>query len=113
MLLSASVMNKPQEKKFQRRQEDFLCENCGATIVGNGYTNHCTKCLWSKHVDVSPGDRLADCGGLMEPVALRQESTGYVLTHRCQKCGHEKKNRSAEEDDFEALLELSRRLANK
>lgn len=106
-------MIKPQEKKFQRRQEDFLCENCGAAIRGNGYTNHCTKCLWSKHVDVSPGDRASECGGLMEPIALKQESTGYVLTHRCQKCGYKKKNRSAEEDDFEALLELSRRLANK
>jgi hypothetical protein len=106
-------MIKPQEKKFQRRQEDFQCENCGTTVVGNGYTNHCTKCLWSKHVDVSPGDRLATCGGLMEPISLKQESVGYILIHRCVKCGHEKKNRGAEEDDFEALLELSRRLANK
>ncbi|MEI8096740.1 MAG: RNHCP domain-containing protein [Candidatus Moraniibacteriota bacterium] len=102
-----------EEKKFQRRQEDFQCENCSTAVAGNGYTNHCTKCLWSKHVDVSPGDRLATCGGLMEPIALKQESMGYILTHRCVKCGHEKKNRGAEEDDFEALLGLSRRLANK
>ncbi|MFZ2187039.1 MAG: RNHCP domain-containing protein [Candidatus Moraniibacteriota bacterium] len=109
--MSQSQEKKP-EKKFQRREEDFLCEHCGATMVGNGYTNHCAQCLWSKHVDIAPGDRLADCGGLMEPIALRQEGTGYVLTHCCQKCGHEKKNKGAAEDDFEAMLALSRRLAN-
>ncbi len=82
-------------------------------MFGDGYTNHCTKCLWSKHVDIAPGDRLALCGGLMEPIALRLESTGYILIHHCKKCGYEKKNRGAEDDDFEALIELSRRLANK
>ena len=101
------------DKKFKRRKEDFQCEHCGAEMTGNGYTNHCGMCLWSKHVDVSPGDRAADCGGLMEPIALRQEGNGYVLTHCCTTCGHEKKNRTAEEDNFEKLLELSRHLANK
>jgi len=100
-----------QEKKFQRRKEDFVCEHCNFTIIGDGYTNHCTKCLWSKHVDIAPGDRLAECMGLMEPVALKQESVGYTLVHRCKKCGHEKKNRGSEQDDFEALVELSRHLA--
>lgn len=105
-------MTTPQEKKFQRRKEDFVCEHCGIPMTGDGYTNHCTKCLWSKHVDIAPGDRLAECQGLMEPVSLKQEGTGYILIHRCVKCGHEKRNRSSEKDDFEALLEFSRRLAN-
>ena len=55
---------------FIRKTEDFICENCGAVVVGNGYTNHCPVCLYSKHVDRSPGDRAAGCGGLMEPVAV-------------------------------------------
>ena len=100
------------EKKFQRRKEDFRCEHCERDVIGNGYTNHCPKCLWSKHVDISPGDRMAQCGGLMVPVALKQVTDGYLLVHQCQKCGHEKKNKSSESDDFEALVELSRRLAN-
>ncbi|MDD2766999.1 MAG: RNHCP domain-containing protein [Candidatus Moranbacteria bacterium] len=100
-----------QEKKFQRRKEDFLCEQCGFSVSGDGYTNHCPRCLWSKHVDIAPGDRLAECQGLMEPVSITQAGKGYLLVHRCVTCGYQKKNRSAEQDDFEAVLELSRRLA--
>jgi rubredoxin len=106
-------MSQSQNKKFQRRKEDFQCGNCGASITGDGYTNHCARCLWSKHVDIFPGDRASKCNGPMEPTYLRQEGTSYILTHRCQICGHEKKNKGAESDDFEALLALSRCLADK
>ena len=71
-------------KKFQKRKEDFVCEHCGAEVKGNGYTNHCPKCLWSKHVDIFPGDRLEDCGGLMEPVAVEAKKAGkYTIVHKC------------------------------
>ena len=55
---------------FIRKTEDFVCENCGQEVKGNGYTNHCPRCLYSKHVDINPGDRASDCGGLMKPVAV-------------------------------------------
>jgi Zn finger protein HypA/HybF involved in hydrogenase expression len=48
---------------FKRTIEDFTCEHCGEQVTGNGFTNHCPQCLWSKHVDIDPGDRLALCGG--------------------------------------------------
>ena len=32
-----------------KNKEDFICENCGAFVVGTGYTSHCPQCLWSKH----------------------------------------------------------------
>jgi len=70
-----------QTKNFQRTIEDFQCEHCGANISGNGYTNHCTECLWSKHVDINPGDRAATCGGLMRPTSLENENGEYVITH--------------------------------
>lgn len=76
---------------FTRKIEDFICEHCGTSVVGNGFTNHCPKCLWSKHVDVDPGDRLAECGGMMEPVSI--EEKGGVparIHHRCLKCGFER-----------------------
>ena len=57
-------------KKFQRTKEDFTCEKCNLVVNGSGYTNHCPRCLWSKHVDVNPGDRQATCQGFMEPVCL-------------------------------------------
>lgn len=106
-------MSLSQDKVFQRKKEDFQCEKCGALVSGDGYTNHCPKCLWSKHVDNFPGDRAATCGGLMEPVFLEPENGGQKLTHHCVVCGYEKKNKTAENDDFEALLALSRRIAER
>lgn len=96
-------------KKFQKRVEDFSCEHCGAQVKGSGYTNHCPRCLWSKHVDVNPGDRAEPCGGVMEPVALEGASPSYVLVHRCAKCGAERKNKAAEEDGPEALIAVAKR----
>lgn len=95
-------------KIFSRREEDFVCENCGAKVIGNGYTNHCPKCLYSKHVDVNPGDRSADCGGLMEPVDIEIKDGNYVLIHKCKKCGFVRKNKVSNQDNFEAVLDISR-----
>lgn len=94
--------------KFQRRIENFVCEHCGKKIVGNGYTNHCPHCLHSKHVDIYPGDRECACQGLMEPISVEPKKDGYVIVFKCQKCGFVKKNKSAENDDFEAILEIAR-----
>jgi len=93
-------------KKFQRTKENFVCENCHQEIIGNGYTNHCPHCLWSKHVDVNPGDRLSLCQGLMEPINIELKQGNYFILHRCLKCGYEKINKTAEDDDFETILAL-------
>ena len=100
-------------RQFQRRKEDFVCENCGAKVQGNGYTNHCPHCLYSKHVDINPGDRLESCGGLMEPIDFELKDGKYVLVHRCQKCGFERRNKVCDEDNFEAVLALARQGAEK
>ena len=94
-------------RKFQRTKEDFTCEQCGFFARGSGYTNHCPRCLWSKHVDVNPGDRQATCQGLMEPVGVEQKSGEFVILHRCVKCGFERKNKVSEDDDFDTLIKLS------
>jgi len=74
-------------RKFQRTIEDFTCEKCGAFVKGNGYTNHCPDCLWSKHVDINPGDRLNHCQGLMKPVDILFKNQIWQLVHQCEKCG--------------------------
>ena len=56
-------------KGFTKTVEDFNCAHCGAVVHGNGYTNHCPHCLYSRHVDNNPGDRLATCGGMMRPIS--------------------------------------------
>ncbi|PJE60015.1 MAG: hypothetical protein COU85_00540 [Candidatus Portnoybacteria bacterium CG10_big_fil_rev_8_21_14_0_10_44_7] len=96
-------------KKFQRQIEDFQCAVCGQQVTGNGYTNHCSNCLWSKHVDQNPGDRQSGCGGLMEPVALENRAAVFYLIHRCQKCGCQKANQAQRGDNFEKLVELSQK----
>ncbi|MBX4198566.1 RNHCP domain-containing protein [Candidatus Parcubacteria bacterium] len=90
--------------KFIRNIEDFTCEHCGAEVKGTGYTNHCPKCLWSKHVDIHPGDRAAKCGGMMKPVDFERGGDEYVLTHKCLICGYEKRNILEEGDNFDLAL---------
>ena len=94
-------------RKFQKRTEDFICGNCGCKVTGDGYTNHCPECLYSKHVDINPGDRAADCSGLMKPVDLKITSENYIIKHKCLKCCFERSNRSAKEDNYQSLVELS------
>jgi DNA-directed RNA polymerase subunit M/transcription elongation factor TFIIS len=96
-----------QQKKFIRNKEDFVCENCKTLVIGSGYTNHCPECLYSKHVDVYPGDRAESCGGLMEPISLIYKKGGYIINHRCLKCGYEKNNRADKSDKIEILLKRS------
>ena len=83
----------------------FTCENCGTDVPkhNNGsYRNHCTKCLYSKHLDNKPGDRLSECQGLMAPIGQRLHSKkGIQILHKCLLCGHEQFNIIDEvEDDF-------------
>ena len=94
-------------KRFQRKQENFQCENCGHLVQGNGYTNHCPQCLWSKHVDLNPGDRESTCHGMMEPIKVDQKKGTYMIVHKCLACGLEKRNKTAKDDNFEVLLFLS------
>ena len=91
---------------FIRKTEDFVCENCGQEVRGNGYTNHCPRCLYSKHVDINPGDRASDCGGLMKPVAVELRHGEKIIIHECLKCGCRKPNKASPEDDFDALLRV-------
>lgn len=101
------------DKAFQKRTEDFRCGYCGNEVQGDGYTNHCPRCLYSRHVDIHPGDRAAACGGLMEPIGLEKRNGEERLIHRCIACGHTKKNKMSMADDFETLLEIARRIATK
>lgn len=95
------------------RNEGFDCEHCGQTVkpvtYGGSYRNHCPYCLYSKHVDAEvPGDRASSCRGLMAPVGVFTRRTGEaVLVHRCEKCGFERFNRIAGDDDFDLVTRLS------
>ena len=59
-----------ETKRFTKNDAGFICRNCGREVPPLGYSsrNHCPFCLCSLHVDVLPGDRAADCGGILDPV---------------------------------------------
>lgn len=80
-------------------------------LSNGGYRNHCPFCLYSLHVDERPGDRRSFCQGLMEPIALDYRSSkGYLIVHRCMRCGFVRPNRAAEDpvqpDDLAAIIDL-------
>jgi hypothetical protein len=96
------------QKRFQKVQENFVCENCGFKVKGSGYTDHCPNCLYSKHVDINPGDRASNCGGLMKPIGVQVLEPGrYKIHYKCQKCGYKHKVKSDKDDNFDLILSLS------
>lgn len=88
---------------------------CGIEVVAvtNGsYRNHCPACLWSRHLDVVPGDRAARCGAPMQPERIDHRSgKGLVIVHRCTGCGACRVNRIAADtvqaDDVEVIATLA------
>lgn len=94
-------------KNFIRKKENFVCGNCGLAVKGNGYTDHCPKCLWGRHVDEEvPGDRASDCRALMAPIGVRYEQNEFKIHHKCTKCRHEFWVKSADNDDRDELMRM-------
>lgn len=93
----------------------FTCVACGMSVTPAPKTarNHCPRCLTSLHVDEhTPGDRMSACGGVMRAVDVRQKKRDeWSIVHECERCHKKLPNRTAPDDDFEAVLRLSVRLA--
>ena len=99
-----------EEKRFTKIDEEFICDNCGNKVEKLGYTSrdHCPKCLHSKHVDINPGDRLETCHGDLVPISVELNSKkGYVIVYKCKDCGKIRKNKAAEDDNMELIIELT------
>ena len=93
-------------------EKQFTCRYCGRLVSANApgteYRNHCPFCLRSIHLDKLAGDRAADCGGIMEPIAISvRQGKEWVIIHRCIACGALKENRIAGDDNEMALLSLA------
>ena len=106
---------KKYEKGYYKNhpcQESFTCKSCGRLVTpggaGSGHRNHCPNCLSSLHVDIEPGDRASDCGGLMEPVAVWVRKSGeWAIIHRCRRCGALSSNRVAADDNPIKLMSIA------
>jgi hypothetical protein len=96
-------------KKFQRTIEDFTCENCGHEVKGNGYTDQCPHCLYSKHVDINPGDRANPCQGLMKPIGIiTKGGQPHRIIYACLKCQASHQVKVVEEDNIQEIIRLSK-----
>ena len=94
--------------------DPFTCRVCGRVVLpagaGSAHRNHCPNCLTSLHLDVEPGDRAADCGGVMEPVAVWVRGRGeWAVIHRCRRCGALSSNRVAADDNPMKLMSIAMR----
>ena len=96
-------------KNFTMRDEEFICENCGQLVSPLGYTarDHCPHCLYSKHVDIMPGDRANPCKGLLLPTCIEKFKDTYKIIFKCEKCGNVHKNIIANDDNMDLVIELS------
>ncbi len=96
-------------KKFNMLDENFKCENCGYSVSKLNYSarDHCPKCLYSKHVDIMPGDRKNTCLGLMEPISILKYKDTYKIVYKCLKCGEIHKNIMANDDNYDIIVKLS------
>ena len=115
-------MNRDNKKKSYTKgyyknhpcSDTFECKHCGRTVVpegaGSDHRNHCPYCLCSQHLDITPGDREADCGGVMEPIAVWVRKNGeWAIIHRCKVCGALSSNRIAADDNPMKLMSLAMR----
>ncbi|MFW5695966.1 MAG: RNHCP domain-containing protein [Alkalispirochaeta sp.] len=102
------------ERPVRQTTETFVCSNCGRTVAptefGTVNRNHCPHCLYSRHLDLRPGDRRSPCRGEMEPIAVWVQPKGeWSLLHRCMKCGAIRTNRIAGDDSESLLLAIAAR----
>lgn len=97
-------------KNFNMLDENFICENCGKKVNKLNYTarDHCPYCLYSKHLDINPGDRKNDCKGLLEPIGIEKYKDTYKILYKCQKCKQTHKNIMANDDNMDLIIELSK-----
>lgn len=115
-------MNRTNKRKEYQRGyykthpcgESFTCKHCGRPVVSAGagtqHRNHCPNCLTSLHLDDEPGDRAAECGGVMDPIGVWVRGKGeWAVLHRCRRCGVIRSNRVAGDDNPMKLMSIALR----
>ena len=103
------------EKRFSKNDAGFICSVCKREVKPLGYTsrNHCPFCLSSLHVDINPGDRANPCGGILRPIKAEPDpKRGFIIIHRCDRCGEVVRCRAAHEakvqpDDMDLIIRLT------
>lgn len=97
-------------KRFTMKDENFVCEQCKKKVEKLNYTarDHCPFCLYSKHVDILPGDRSNPCLGPLKPIGIEKFKNTYKIIYQCLKCQEIHKNKIANDDNMDLIIELSK-----
>lgn len=94
---------------FVKNDNEFICKNCGKKVEKLKYTSrdHCNHCLYSIHVDITPGDRANECRGMLVPINIVTNSKkGEVIVYKCSKCGSEVRNIVALDDNRDEIYKI-------
>lgn len=96
-------------KKFNMIDNEFICDNCHKKVNKLNYSSrdHCNYCLYSKHVDINPGDRQNKCQGMLIPIDIEKFKNTYKIIYCCKKCGQIHKNIMAIDDDINEIIKLT------
>nr|WP_184889543.1 RNHCP domain-containing protein [Sphaerisporangium siamense] len=102
----------PPLPRRRARITSFRCLHCRldvpADAPGTAHRNHCPTCLWSRHLDDTPGDGAAECASGMAPIAIHARHDGeWAIIHRCTACGTLNANRVAGDDNPLTLMRLA------
>ena len=83
--------------------ESFVCGHCSQEVpIGDVMIrDHCPFCLWGRHLDNIPGDRAAECGGLMRPLSFSVGGGTRWIHYQCTKCNHQFRVRAHPDDTQE------------
>lgn len=97
-------------KLFNKLDDTFICENCGKEVNKLNYSSrdHCPYCLYSKHVDINPGDRMNNCLGMLVPIGIEKYKNTFKILYVCNKCKEKHKNIMAKDDDMNKIIEISK-----
>lgn len=93
---------------FVKNDTGFVCKNCGEKVEKLNYTSrdHCPYCLYSLHVDITPGDRQNPCCGLLKPINVVANKSKQQIEYVCVKCGEKHRNIVAEDDDKDQIYKV-------
>jgi len=98
-------------KRFKMIDEEFICNVCHSEVKPLNYTarDHCPNCLCSIHIDINPGDRACSCLGILKPIGIdKGKKDTLKIIYKCDKCGEIKRNKAANDDNYDKILDVIR-----
>ena len=87
MYVVSTMSNDKKVGCFVNTVTQITAENPIISVSVNklNYTarDHCPYCLYSKHLDINPGDRANECEGLLRPIGIEKFKDTYKIVYEC------------------------------